>query len=74
MKPPYTRQELPKLSREVLGRYHDLLMTNDVGAYERLLEQYDPHIDKETRLELIEQFKLYAEALVRRRWLGPKWR
>lgn len=56
---------------DILGRYHDLVMTNDLGGYEKLLDQY-PQIGAEERAELIADFKLAAETVLRRRWLRPK--
>lgn len=64
----YTRREVEALTPEVLGRYHDLLMTNDVAGFDRLLELYK--VPDEEREALREQFKLYAERLLQRRWRG----
>jgi hypothetical protein len=65
-----TRREIEALTPVVLGRYHDLLMTNDVAGFDRLLELYK--VPEEERKELRKEFTLYAERLLRRRWRGPK--
>lgn len=66
----YTRREIADLVPDVLGRYHDLLMTNDFEGFDRLLEIYK--VSTEEREELRRQFRLYAERILRRRWLGSK--
>jgi hypothetical protein len=66
----YTRREVEWLTPVVLGRYHDLLMTNDVAGFDRLLEVYK--VPEEEREVLRREFTLYAERLLRRRWHGLK--
>lgn len=67
----YTRRDVQKMKPDILGRYHHLLMTNDLAGYERLLDGY-PYISAEEREELIADFKLGAEIVLRRRWRSPK--
>jgi hypothetical protein len=57
---------------DILGRYHDLLIANDPAGYEKLLDEYQPHISAEEKSELMEQFKLGAGLLLRRRWHLPR--
>ena len=66
----FTRREVEAFTPIVLGRYHDLVMTNDVAGFERLLELY--RVPEEQRQELRREFTLYAERLLRRRWRGPR--
>jgi len=66
----YTRREIELLTPVVLGRYHDLLITNDVAGFDRLLELYK--VPQEERQELKREFTLFAERLLRRRWRVPK--
>jgi hypothetical protein len=70
-RPPYTRREAKKMQPDILGRYHDLVMAYDVAGYERLLDGY-PHITAEERTELVEDFKLVGELILKRRWRAPK--
>jgi hypothetical protein len=35
-----TRREAQKLTPEILGHYHDLLMANDFDGFDKLLEIY----------------------------------
>jgi hypothetical protein len=72
IKSPYTRRDIPKMQPDIVGRYHDLLMTNNVPGYGKLLDEYQPHISAEEREELLADFKLGAELLLRRRWRRPK--
>lgn len=69
-KPAQTRREAQRLTPEILGQYHDLLMTNDVKGLEKLLDVY--HVAEEPREALRREFTLYAEKLLRRRWRVPK--
>jgi hypothetical protein len=71
IKPPQTRREAEKLKPEILGQYHDLLMTNDIAGFEALLEIY--RVPEELREEHRREFTQYAERLLRRKWRGPKW-
>ena len=71
MKPPYTRRDIPEMQPDILGRYHDLVITNDLSGYEKLLDEY-PTITEEESEELIANFKRDAEILLRRRWRLPK--
>jgi hypothetical protein len=72
IKSPYTRRDIADMQPEVLGRYHDLVMTNDISGYERLLDEYQPHITTAERQDLIEDFKRLAEIALRKRWHLPK--
>lgn len=72
MKTPYNRRDITEMEPDILGRYHDLLMTNNLPGYEKLLDEYQPHISAEERKELIAEFKLGAELLLRRRWRPPR--
>jgi hypothetical protein len=67
----YARRDVQKAKPDILGRYHDLVVANDLAGYEKLLDQY-PQIAAEERAELIADFKLVAETVLRRRWLRPK--
>ncbi len=69
--PVSTRREAQELTREILGQYHDLLMTNDIAGLEELLEEYD--VATELREECRREFTQYAERLLRRKWRGLKW-
>jgi hypothetical protein len=71
IKAPYTRRDIPKIQPDILGRYHDLVMTNDLPGYEKLLDEY-PTINEEERRELITDFKRDAETVLQRRWRLPK--
>lgn len=68
----YTRRDKQRLTSEVLGRYHALVMQGDVSGLEELLAQYAPYIPEDKKEELIEDFKRAAENAVRRRWLSPR--
>ena len=72
IKRPYTRRDIPKMQPDILGRYHDLLMTNNVQGYEKLLDEYQPHVSAEERKELMDEFKRGAELVLQRRWRLPK--
>lgn len=69
----YTRRDVRRMKPDILGKYHDLVMTNDLTGYEKLLDEY-PHITGREREELLADFRRDAENALRRRWLGPKWR
>jgi len=69
---PYTRRAAQELTSEILGQYHALIAANDLPGYERLLTQYQPGLDEETKRHLLEEFKLVAEQLLRRRWRTSK--
>jgi hypothetical protein len=69
---PTTRKEAQKLTPEILGHYHDLLMQNDLGGFEKLLAQYAPALEDEEKQELIEDFKHYAARILRHRWRPSK--
>jgi hypothetical protein len=62
----YTRREIEALMPDILGRYHDLLVANDVEGFDRLLEIYG--VPDEQREEQRREFTLYAERILRRRW------
>jgi hypothetical protein len=67
----YTRRDVQKMKPDILGNYHNLVMLNDLAGYEKLLDEY-PQITAEERDELVADFKLVAETVLRRRWLRPK--
>jgi hypothetical protein len=69
---PYTRREKQKLTPEILGRYHDLLMRNDVQGFEKLLAEYGPHISDAERHRQVERFKHYSAEILRRRWVPSR--
>jgi hypothetical protein len=58
--PPNTRREAQRLTPEIIGQYHDLLMTNDLAGFDRLLEEYN--VAEEIRAEHRREFMLYARA------------
>ncbi len=66
----HTRRDVVKLTPQILGRYHDLLMSNDLEAFKTLLDEYS--VPQEAREELVEDFTRVAANLLRRRWLGRK--
>lgn len=68
----YTRREAERLSHDVLGRYHSLVVENNLTEFEELLSVYQPEMPEETKQELIRQFKLTAENVLRRNWLAQK--
>jgi hypothetical protein len=61
-----TRREIAALMPDILGRYHDLVIANDLDGFERLLEIYN--VPGEQREELRREFTLYAARILRRRW------
>jgi hypothetical protein len=67
---PYTRRDAKRMTKPILGEYHDLIMRCDQQGYEDLLENYN--VPKEQRRELIEQFKRSVADRMRRRWIAPK--
>jgi hypothetical protein len=69
-KPEPTRRDVQRLSPEILGHYHDLLMANDLETFDKLLEIY--RVPEELREELRRDFTRYAEKILRRRWRGPR--
>jgi len=64
----YTRREIEALMPGVLGKYHNLLMVNDVDGFERLLELYN--VPQDQREEQRREFRHYAERILQRRWRG----
>jgi hypothetical protein len=70
-KAPSTRREARELTAKILGQYHDLLMTNDLAGFEKLLEVYN--VAEELREEQRQEFMHYAERILQRRWRGPRW-
>jgi hypothetical protein len=72
IKAPYTRRDIPEMQPDILGRYHDLVMTNNLPGYEKLLDEYQPHITVEERNGLVEDFKRVAEEVLRQRWHLPR--
>lgn len=69
-RPRYTRRDIQRLSPEILGHYHDLLMANDVESFDKLLAIY--HVPEEERDELRKEFTHYGERILRRHWRGQK--
>lgn len=69
---PTTRRDVQRLTPEILSQYQNLLLSNDLAGFEKLLAQYAPALDDETRQELIEDFKHYAERILKHRWLPSK--
>lgn len=65
-----TRRDAQRLSPEILGHYHDLLMANDFEGFDMLLETYK--IPEDQREEQRKEFRLYAERILRRRWRVQK--
>jgi len=72
MKEPYSRRDIPKMLPDILGRYRDLVTANDLPGYEKLLDQYQPHITEIEREILIGDFTRLAEIALRRCWHVPK--
>jgi hypothetical protein len=70
IEPILTRREKRKLTPEILGHYHDLLMANDFEEFDMLLEIY--RVPEEQREEQRREFRLYAERILRRRWRGQR--
>lgn len=66
-----TRREAQRLTPEILGHYHDMLMANDLEGFNKLLEVY--RVPEEAREELRQDFTRYAEEILRRKWRGSKW-
>jgi len=66
-----TRREAQELTPEILGQYHDLLMTNDLAGFEKLLGTYN--VAEELREELRQEFMHYAERILRRKWRDSRW-
>jgi hypothetical protein len=69
--PVHTRREAQRLTPEILGHYHDMLMANDVESFDKLMEVY--RVPEEAREELRKDFTRYAEEILRRKWRGSKW-
>jgi hypothetical protein len=68
----YTRREIGRLSHNVLGRYHALVVENNLADFEELLSLYQPELSEDTKKELIRQFMQSAENVLRRNWLSQK--
>lgn len=66
----HTRRDVKRLSPEILGHYHDLVMANDFEGFDMLLEIYK--VPEDQREELRRDFRLYAERILQRRWRGQK--
>jgi hypothetical protein len=64
----HTRREAQKLTPEILGHYHDMLMANDLESFDKLMEVY--RVPEELREELRVEFTQYAERILRRKWRG----
>lgn len=69
---PYTRRDKWKLTPEILSQYHALIMNNDVAGFEKLLAQYAPFMDDQTRRERVEAFTQHAATILRHRWRPSK--
>ncbi len=74
-KETYTRRKVEALKPLILGRFHDLVCKYRVDEYEEMLDEW-PDIDPDVRKELVEEFKRYAETVLRqnlrRKWRAPK--
>ena len=70
-KPAVTRREVQRLKPDILGRYHDLVVTNNLTAYEQMLDEY-PQVTQDERAELVADFKRVAEMVLQKRWRRPK--
>lgn len=66
--PVQTRREAQRLTPEILGHYHDMLMANDLESFDKLMEVY--RVPEELREELRGEFTRYAARILRRRWRG----
>jgi len=69
-KPTYTRRDVQRMKPDILGHYHELVMTNDFAGYEKLLDEY--RIPAEEREQLLKDFKHAVERVVRQHWRSPK--
>lgn len=70
--PVYTRREAQKLTREILGQYHALVMDNNFEGFNKLLARYGEYIPEEMKEELRDEFKHYAARALTWRWRTPK--
>jgi hypothetical protein len=68
----YTRRDAKRLTHDLLGKYHALVVENSLEGFEELLSAYQPELSEEVKQELIRQFKLSAENVLRRNWLSRK--
>lgn len=59
----YTREDVRKLSPQIIKAFHEAGQTGDVQAFKRLLGEHAAHLPSERKEELIEEFKRYADAL-----------
>ena len=59
----YTREDVKKLSPQIIKAFQEAGQKGDVQAFKRLLGQYAAHLPTERKEELIEEFKRYADAL-----------
>jgi hypothetical protein len=66
--PVHTRREAQRLTPEILGHYHDLLMAYDLDGFNKLMEIY--RVPEEAREELRKDFKRYGGEILRRQWRG----
>jgi len=67
-KPQFTRRDVKKLAPEILGHYHDMLMSYDVESFDKLLGIY--RVDEAIRDSLRAEFNAvcrddFASALAR---------
>lgn len=67
----YTRRDKQRLTPEILGQYHALIIKSDLAGFEKLLAQYAPYIPEGVKQELIEEFKQYAASSLRWKWQPP---
>jgi hypothetical protein len=68
----YTRRDAWKLTKEVLGQFHAMILEGNLPGFEALLEQYQPALSAETKKELIEEFKRLSADAIRRNWRSSK--
>lgn len=70
--PAYTRREAQKLTPEILGQYHALVMENNFEGFNKLLEQYGAHIPEGMKEELRDEFRHYAARALVWKWQTPR--
>jgi hypothetical protein len=68
----YTRRDAKRLSPEILGQYHALVMKGDVPSFEKLLDQYAPELPTETHKELVGEFTRLSVIALRKNWRPSK--
>jgi len=70
--PAYTRRQVKKLTPEVLGQFHALIMNQDVQGFENLLEKYNPYMSEQVIRQMTEMFKHYAARVLSSHWRPSK--